>query len=269
MGADTTDSNNQHSEVPDYIRESGWNFSNAIWKSLSEYEKEFAVVEFSGLKSLEYYGKRLEHLGFVNKGKILDAACGMGQWTIALSDLNTSVFGIDLNQSRLHIASQLDHNHGKKNCNFYQGNLESLPYRDQSFDAVFCYGVFMFTDMEKTLSEFNRVLKPNGKLYLNANCFGWYLHLFFDRGLKQKNFTMIKIVQNILTRTLKRERSSIIVTERKLLKMVSKSGFQVIQIKPEGKISVNPDREAPPQSAYPSSYYGFLSIVEILAEKVK
>jgi ubiquinone/menaquinone biosynthesis C-methylase UbiE len=268
MCADTTDPNPRHAGVPDAIRESGWNFPDAVWDSLSDYEKEFAVTEFSGRKSREYYVKRLEHLGFTGKGMVLDAACGIGQWTIALSELNAVVCGVDLNPGRLTTARHLDRNHGKKNCLFCRGNLEVLPCRDQSFDAVFCYGVFMFTDMEKTLSEFNRILKPGGMVYLNANCPGWYLHLFLDRGLLKRNFSMIKSVLDYLIRTLKHERSNVIVTERRLLRMVSKNGFQVVQVKPEGTISIQPGDPALPERAYPPSYYGFRSIVEILAKKV-
>lgn len=45
----------------------------------------------------------------------------------------------------------------------------SLPYNNQSFDCLFAYHVISHTDsigIKKIISEIERVLKPNGEVYL-------------------------------------------------------------------------------------------------------
>jgi ubiquinone/menaquinone biosynthesis C-methylase UbiE len=45
-----------------------------------------------------------------------------------------------------------------------QGNAESLPFSDGSFDIVISESVTAFTDISRTIPEFRRVLKKDGVL---------------------------------------------------------------------------------------------------------
>ena len=249
------------------IQEAGWLFPNSIWSCLSEYEKSFAKNEFIEQRSLNYYLTRLESLGFKNQSKVLDAACGMGQWSLALSKLNSHVEGVDINVGRLLVAKSLFEHHGVDNFNFQYSNLENLPYSINSFDAIFCYGAFMFTNMPKTLGEFHRVLKPEGKIYLNANSLGWYLHLLLDPGIKQKNWSIVKSVFKMTARTLLGKKQNIIVTEKWLKKQLELFGFELLKIGTEGSINLNCNHHQP-DSAYPEKFYGVPAILEVLAKKV-
>ena len=50
------------------------------------------------------------------------------------------------------------------------GDMHSLPYDNNSFDCVYAYHVVSHTDsigIEKTITEIERVLKPNGGVYLS------------------------------------------------------------------------------------------------------
>ena len=40
--------------------------------------------------------RRLIGIGFNDQGKVLDAGCGYGQWSIAIESLNNDVVGIDM-----------------------------------------------------------------------------------------------------------------------------------------------------------------------------
>ena len=47
--------------------------------------------------------------------------------------------------------------------------LVDLPYENETFDAVLCYGVICYLDrpeLEKTISEIHRILKPGGRTFL-------------------------------------------------------------------------------------------------------
>jgi ubiquinone/menaquinone biosynthesis C-methylase UbiE len=50
-----------------------------------------------------------------------------------------------------------------------QASASWLPYQDNVFDTVFCRSVLQYVDMQKTIAEIRRVLKPQGKCYIIAN----------------------------------------------------------------------------------------------------
>lgn len=51
----------------------------------------------------------------------------------------------------------------------YVCNLNNIPVEDNRFDAIVCTQVLEhINDPAEVLAEFNRILKPNGKLYLTA-----------------------------------------------------------------------------------------------------
>ncbi|KQC12581.1 MAG: hypothetical protein APR63_10640 [Desulfuromonas sp. SDB] len=252
--------------IKEKIKKAGWDFPEQIFDLISNYDKNFIVSEFTGLKTLDYYHQRINCLGFVDMNNVLDAACGMGQWSIALSLENKKVNGIDINVGRLLIADSVIRKMKIKNCNLQWGNIEDLPYPSEIFDGIFCYGSFMFANMPKTLMEFNRVLKPGGTLYLNANSVGWYLHLLFDRGIKKNNFSNVRTVIKTLTRNLFQKKSKIVVFSHWINKLLQNKGFQIISSGAEGEINISNVLEKP-QSAYPKTFYSFPAVLEILAKK--
>lgn len=251
-----------------YLRDflsNGWKFPKAIWDELDDRSRNFARFEFGGLRSKDYYKRRLKSIGFVGKENILDAGCGMGQWSIALSELNGKVFGLDISKFRVKIAKTLAATNGV-DAKFCVGKLENLPFSDSFFDAIFCYGVFMFTDMPKTIKEFIRVIKPGGIIYLNANSWGWYLHLLIDRGLMKLNLGMIKSAMLFIARTFLHRNSCIVVTEKYLKGLLDSFNCKILALDVEGGIRLfgNKGLYVPP--AYKSNYYGLRSIIEVVCK---
>lgn len=48
-----------------------------------------------------------------------------------------------------------------------QGDAENMPFDDDSFDAItVAFGVRNFENLDQGLTEFHRVLKPGGKLFI-------------------------------------------------------------------------------------------------------
>jgi SAM-dependent methyltransferase len=252
--------------IREELRASGWDFPESAWDKLTEYEKSFVINEFAGPRSLEYYCKRVKGIGFNGLGQVLDAACGMGQWAIALSRLNGHVEGIDVNAERLAVARALSDSMRSCNTSFRQGCLEELPYASEVFDGVFCYGAFMFTDMKVTAREFFRVLKEDGIAYVSANALGWYAHLLFDRGLKAGNLNMIRVALRMIGRTLAHKGRNIVVGQRMLRPLLEGTGFRVLGAGAEGELYQG-DATGKPAPAYPRTFYGLPGIVEILVQK--
>ena len=249
------------------IAEAGWVFPNDTYDCLSDYEKSFLELEFTGIKTIEYYKQRLRMLGFCGKGKLLDAACGMGQWSAALADLNEQVQGIDIDVGRLLIAKELCRGMGKQNAKFSYASMDALPYRESSCDGIFCYGAFMFSDMPKTIGEFNRVLRPGGQLYININLIGWYAHLLFDRGIKQRNIRMMWTVLKIIRRTLMFKKRNVIMGQNWLKNTLQKKGFSIIAQEPEGHICIS-EQIKKEEPTYKKRYYGMPGVTEIIAYKI-
>lgn len=145
----------------------------------SDYEREFLRFEFE--PGLEYYLNRLDRL-MLRGGALLDAGCGAGQWSLAASQRFERIEAIDLNGPRLTVLKTLAQRIGAANIRTSRASIEALPYASESFDAVICYGVIMFTNVATTLAEFQRVLKPNGRLYVCLNGDGWSRYLIVERG---------------------------------------------------------------------------------------
>ena len=54
---------------------------------------------------------------------------------------------------------------------FQVANMIDLPFKDNSFDYLICIASFHHLnkiDQQKTLLEFKRILKPNGKIYITT-----------------------------------------------------------------------------------------------------
>lgn len=244
----------------------GWRLHEPAWNTLSDYERGFAHLELSGQRTLDYYRSRLRGIGFERLECVLDAGCGIGQWSITLADLNARVHGVDLSPGRISLARLLGREHEKTNATFQLASLEKLPFMESTFDAVFCYGVFMFTDMPTVLGELKRVLKTGGLVYVNANGWGWYLHLLFDLGLRQRRAGMVRAAMRFTLRGLLGTRSHAAVTETGLRQLFLAAGLEVIASGAEGTTRLQPGRTdvAP---AYPARYYGAPAVIEILARK--
>ena len=101
--------------------------------------------------------------------RILDAGCGTGNFELFLSTRAIpaiQIEAIDFSPAMMTRARQkcadLDF------VNFAVANLnDRLPYPDNSFDRILCCNVlYSLNDPVHTISEFLRVLKPDGKLVL-------------------------------------------------------------------------------------------------------
>jgi len=117
--------------------------------------------------------------------RVLEVSFGTG---LLLSQYaaNFEAFGIDYNSKMVEIAKK---NLIKKgvSAQVKQGNVESIPYDNDSFDTVLNTMAFTgYSDSRKAMSELIRVLKPNGKLIIidinypnNMNILGRWLTKFW------------------------------------------------------------------------------------------
>ncbi|KKS30716.1 MAG: Methylase involved in ubiquinone/menaquinone biosynthesis [Parcubacteria group bacterium GW2011_GWA2_43_11] len=97
--------------------------------------------------------------------KVLDAGCGDGRDSQTLSSLGATVVGIDLSQGMIELAKK--NRHG---IQFLHADFLSIPFPDASFDGIWSHASLVHLDtlieVKQALDEFNRVLKPEGWLYI-------------------------------------------------------------------------------------------------------
>lgn len=109
---------------------------------------------------VELFSKKL-----FTKAKVLDLGCGPGVETKKLSEKGFELYGFDLSDELLKIASQQ-----VPTAHFVQGNmLEKFPYEDGCFDGVFAKASLLHIPKEKITNVFGeiiRVLKSGGIFHL-------------------------------------------------------------------------------------------------------
>lgn len=227
--------------------------------------------------SQKIYEDRLNAINFKKFNLVLDAGSGFGQWSVALSSMNKEVIGIDKSLTRVNISGQICNLKKIKNISFKKASVEKIPYKNNTFDSLFSYGVIFSTDWKKTLKEFSRVVKPGGVIYLTANEIGWYLNLWINRPNETTDYNPRKIVIETLRNTMNYEmnkkinynaNTNIIITLNELKIQAHKLNMQVVKSGSEGNIKLNKDF---PQSKsfFNSKYDNYAGCYEVLLKKLK
>jgi ubiquinone/menaquinone biosynthesis C-methylase UbiE len=103
-------------------------------------------------------------------GRVLDIGCGPGEMVSNLIAKGHEVYGVDIAEGMLRVASK---NVAEKSCthssSFQCGNIEALHFKDEMFDVIICAGVIEYLKTDTiALQEINRVLKPGGILLITA-----------------------------------------------------------------------------------------------------
>lgn len=117
------------------------------------------------------YDRIVQALGATPGTSILDAGCGYGFHAIRLARKGLRVTGVDFSQAALDSARPNVEDAGVGDLvTLQQGDLRKLPFPDNSFDYVQCWGVLMhIPEVEPALLELARVLRPGGRLSLMEN----------------------------------------------------------------------------------------------------
>jgi len=106
--------------------------------------------------------------------RALDAGAGTGVCTLALAERARTVVGVDISGNSLQVARQLASEVKCRDITFSQGDLQQLPFGDQTFDLVYSWGVVDHTvNPQRTMAELVRVLRPGGFLIVAVYLKTW------------------------------------------------------------------------------------------------
>lgn len=181
-----------------------------------------------GCSFFNYFGKRLVELVPVAiNTHVLDVASGKGAVLFPLAEKvghSGKVVGIDISSQMIKETSSIAKKLGLDWINLLQMDAENLDFPDNSFDAVFCgFALFFFPSLAKALSEFKRVLKPDGFLAVST----WGNDSELTRLINQE----INILQSL--------KISLAITplwtEEALRNVLQSAGFKNIKIVEETK----------------------------------
>jgi len=94
--------------------------------------------------------------------KVLDYGCGTGFNLEWLSLGAKEVVGIDLSEKSIKMAQKLVLEKNISNAKLLLMDCEELEFPENSFDFIFDGGTLSSLDLDRTLPELKRVLKPEG-----------------------------------------------------------------------------------------------------------
>ena len=98
--------------------------------------------------------------------RILDLGCGDAQLTVRLAATGAQVQGFDASP-RMAAAAR------SRGVSVDEGTAESLPYPDQTFDAVFSNAALHWMrDQDAMMGQVHRVLKPGGRFVAEMGALG-------------------------------------------------------------------------------------------------
>lgn len=125
-----------------------------------------AMVSFSSEEDA-----KLEHLfklwDLKQGERVLEPGCGSGRLTERLVQFvlpEGGVWGVDLSAEMIKVAKGRNL---PSQASFTVGTASTLSHADCFFDKAICFNAFPhFSDTQKTLKEFRRVLKPEGEFWI-------------------------------------------------------------------------------------------------------
>lgn len=186
-----------------------------------------------------YWRKRAAKAIKTEEGELLDVAIGTADLAIAIAKQHQqlNILGIDLSNEMMRLGRQkvaqlnLSHRIGFQQCNALE-----MPFQDETYDVITCaYGVRNFSDLQKGLKEFYRVLKPGGELvilefsYPTNRLIAWAYDLYFSKIMPSigRLVSQDKTAYTYLNRSVKT-----FVWGKQMCDCIRSAGFSKVNYKP-------------------------------------
>ncbi|HIP17696.1 MAG TPA: class I SAM-dependent methyltransferase [Methanothermococcus okinawensis] len=143
--------NTKYNEIKEFYN--NWNVESypEYFKVLMDLEEKLIIDIIKNLKEYDTIKR--------GNGIILDCGCGFGSFYTLTKDLNTIYLDFSIN-----LLKKFKNNYNLKS-NKICGDILNLPFKDNSFDLIFCINVLEHViDYKGALREMKRVLKKEGVL---------------------------------------------------------------------------------------------------------
>ena len=98
--------------------------------------------------------------------RILEAGSGAGRFTEVLLQTGAEVFSFDYSNA---VEANFSNNGEFSNLHLFQGDIFNIPFPQESFDKVICFGVLQHTpDPERTYKNLAKHVKPGSELVVDV-----------------------------------------------------------------------------------------------------
>lgn len=104
-----------------------------------------------------------DRLGDPRGKRVLDVGCGCGEAAVWFAKRGASVVATDLSREFLDLVRRVAALHGVS-LETVPGDAGVLAFPDDTFDVVYAGNLLHHVDLEQTLLEIKRVLKPGGRV---------------------------------------------------------------------------------------------------------
>lgn len=145
-----------------------WNLSASHFENLRESGEDV-------FEDLVNFPSMLGLMGNVEGKHILDAGCGIGEYTFQLNNLGAKCIGVDGSERFVELSSQR-----YPQCRFSWVDMSKpiQEFENHTFDVIFSKYLLPFIeDIFIPLGEFRRILKPEGCVVLSlGHPFSWLYH---------------------------------------------------------------------------------------------
>lgn len=137
----------------------------------NEGKKTYAQWQYEkGIDTIKFYLKHTTVDEMFKDKVVLDIGCGAGGKTVFYASKGVKkIIGIEILEKYRDEAENLATEYGLEDkFEFVQGDASNMPFEDEIFDTIIMNDAMEHVDKpEKVLEECYRVLKKDGKLYLN------------------------------------------------------------------------------------------------------
>jgi ubiquinone/menaquinone biosynthesis C-methylase UbiE len=170
--------------------------------------------------------------------RILDVSCHTGHVLAVLTlPAHCEVFGCDVNTEALALARKC-----LPRATFGFARPENLPYENSYFDFLFARSTVCALDIPKALREFNRVLKPGGRLWISLHRWNDIRSLLRDPlhnhpvkatvfgAYVAMNSALFHYTGRVARYPFNRSRIMTFQTEVRMLRELQKAGFGTTQV---------------------------------------
>jgi SAM-dependent methyltransferase len=154
--------------------------------------------------------------------RVLDVACGPGTLTLAVAPRVRQVVAVDFATSMIELLQNKCRQAGIRNVDARVADGTELPFADSEFDATFsCFGLFLFADRAKGLSELFRVGKTKSRTMISS----W-------APVEGPIEAMYRIVREVLPDLPFQKGSAPLGTREEIEQELAAAGFIDLQIEP-------------------------------------
>ncbi len=133
--------------------------------------RPFSFYLASGVTTGAEQRRAAEALRLSGPQRLLDVACGPGNFTGQLArSLSPAGVAIGFDISEPMLTRAVQDNSGPQVC-YVRGDAHFLPFDDQTFDAVCCFGaLYLMPEPFRVAEEMVRVVTPGGRIALLTSC---------------------------------------------------------------------------------------------------